>query len=1162
MKKITSLLALMLFFVFGATAQTTNRYEAVGFGSGGQLDELETGVQVALSPATATGASFLYGNTLSSVIDDNGVYEFEEGTAVNDTAIYYLKQVSTGKYVADPAYTSGVFTYTDSKLRAAQLVLSHPYVYESSALMDSAIKNQEPEFSYYTCTTDGVSGSESSCFKIVAKTSYTSAGFIPLRLVTQSVSTSPSWGNTYGSNTWMVYPVEKKSTYETLYEIYSEMFPNGEQSLAIFIAGEDPGQVDQTYIDELNAAFEEATDYINNENGTDEQYAASLARIQAAWTACENNVKAMREGYFYFSNWRTASTGGTAIADNAVFENTSTNKTEWTWTSGWTQPETPTAADAVYIYHIVDTGLNDSTFYIQNLYTGRYLGYQPNNNTKIQTTEQPEEKYHITIHPTQPGMFSVSSVSREQSSVVTQYNYPAMHAAGDYEAIVFWTKSADASAWYFREISEDEIAGVQDGLAQLKLNQALETLVTEAEALAKKGYSYSSNASKDSNYDDPGLVTESSQLWSNASDADEGKDIGYLLDSDFSTMWHSDWHGATLPGDAKYHNICADLGEAISCVSVKITKRMGTGAPSNYLYNAPGTVHFYATNDTTGFAAGDYSNWVDQGTVDFEYPYAAEKDGTTYNNETGINSCQFDGAYRYVRLDVITRLNSSDLSTYSSTQKFTNLSEIRFYEAQYDPSTSIIEAVPQEVKDALNTAIETAKDELIDEAATQETIDALQAAYDNYLANYPDPTELQEAIDEAQAQADAAEESDALGYFETGAKEELTNALAAIEVKEVMTVAEINEAKAAVDAALAVFNSKLNKPVDGTYYWIKSATSTESVVGNYVYAQDNGNNRVKWGGHSASAGDDTNIGARLNYIWKAVKNADGSYSFQNAATGTYIACQTTNATGMYMRQDADSTAMTLRSAKVAGLFNLVQTEGVYMNAEPGYNNVVTWGSASGNDNSAFQFVEAEWLQSYYVDVTSTNPKAVSLPFAISVMKEGVTFYSVLGVKDNEIQLAEIEENTVIPAGTPFIIIADEGTTGFNYYLDGDPALDAITYSFETSSQNGMTATLTGTDLTKGAGFLKDGKMLLSDGTNSADANSAFFTNALTETTETGAASIPMEGMPTVDASTATAVDAVSINTIANGKMYDLQGRRVLKAQKGLYIINGKKVYVK
>ncbi len=1146
MKKITFLLALMLSFAFGAQAQNNNRYEAIGFGQGGQLSEIEEGVQVALAPALAESNNFLVGTGMSSTITDDGVFEFEVASTVGDTTIYYLKQSISGKYLEDPAYSSNAISYTDSKLRAAQLVASHPYVYESTALVDTAMKYEEENFSLYTMTTDAVTGSEDLTFKFMARTSANSYGL--LNLVTSGV-----WNLTYNNNTWAVYTVEKESAYQTLYDIYSEMFPNGETSLAIFIAGDDPGQVDQSYVDELKAAYDEATEYINNEGGTDEQYEASLARIQAAWAACEANIKPMREGYFYFSNWRTQSTGGTAIPDNAVYENTTTNQTEWTWTQGWTRPDAPTADDALYIYHIIDSGDNDSTFYIQNLYTKRYLGYQPNNNSKIPTTEQPEEKYHITIHPTEPGMFSVSSVSREKSSVEKQYDYPAMHAAGDYEAIVFWTKDAPASAWYFNEIPADEIAEVEEGLEQVILNKNLTELVSEAEAAYKKGFSYSSNASKDSNYDDAGLATDISQLWTNAQEESEGP-LANALDGDFTTFFHSRWdNGATADNGATYHNICADLGQAVEAVAVKITKRMN-GTPTNYANNAPGRVHFYATNDTTGFGTGDYSNWVSQGVVDFTYPYAAEVNETSYNNETGINSCAFDGQYRFVRLDVETRLNGAT--------GWFNLSEIRFYEAAYDPSTSLIEAVPDDIKNALLEQLEIANDELIDEAATQETIDALQAALDEFNANYPDPQVVKDLLAEAQAQAEAAEEGDELGYFEAGAKQELTDALAAVEVKDVMTMAEVNAAKDAIEAALAVFNSKLITPVDGTYYWLKSASSNTSVNGNYVYAQDNGVNRVKWGGHSATTGDDANIEGRLNYIWKAVKNSDGTYSFMNAATGTYIGKQTENATGMYMNLNAYDSEMTLQSAKVAGLFNLVQADGVYMNAEPSSYNVVTWGSASGNDNSAFTFEEANWNQAYYVDVTTTNPTAVCLPFAITAMNEGVTFYSVLGVKDNALQLAEIAENTEIAAGTPFILVADAGTAGFNYYLVGDPTVDNITYSFEPGSQNGMYATISGKPLTSGIGYLKDGKMLLSDGTNTASANSAYFTSELTTTDQDGALSIPMEGMPTVNNEGSTDIQAVSTGTNANGKMFDLQGRRVLKAQKGLYIINGKKVYVK
>ncbi len=43
---------------------------------------------------------------------------------------------------------------------------------------------------------------------------------------------------------------------------------------------------------------------------------------------------------------------------------------------------------------------------------------------------------------------------------------------------------------------------------------------------------------------------------------------------------------------------------------------------------------------------------------------------------------------------------------------------------------------------------------------------------------------------------------------------------------------------------------------------------------------------------------------------------------------------------------------------------------------------------------------------------------------------------------------------------------------------------------------------------------------------------------------------------------ATAIDGIAAETMANGEVYNLQGQRVMKAQKGLYIMDGKKVLVK
>lgn len=43
---------------------------------------------------------------------------------------------------------------------------------------------------------------------------------------------------------------------------------------------------------------------------------------------------------------------------------------------------------------------------------------------------------------------------------------------------------------------------------------------------------------------------------------------------------------------------------------------------------------------------------------------------------------------------------------------------------------------------------------------------------------------------------------------------------------------------------------------------------------------------------------------------------------------------------------------------------------------------------------------------------------------------------------------------------------------------------------------------------------------------------------------------------------ATAIESIAAETMTNGEVYNLQGQRVVKAQKGLYIINGKKVVIK
>ena len=60
------------------------------------------------------------------------------------------------------------------------------------------------------------------------------------------------------------------------------------------------------------------------------------------------------------------------------------------------------------------------------------------------------------------------------------------------------------------------------------------------------------------------LITDASQLSSNASDKTDGQHLEYLIDGDAYTFWHSDWRGQ-IPD--LYHYIQVDLQEEFSGVA-------------------------------------------------------------------------------------------------------------------------------------------------------------------------------------------------------------------------------------------------------------------------------------------------------------------------------------------------------------------------------------------------------------------------------------------------------------------------------------------------------------------------------------------------------------------------------------------------------------------
>ena len=197
-----------------------------------------------------------------------------------------------------------------------------------------------------------------------------------------------------------------------------------------------------------------------------------------------------------------------------------------------------------------------------------------------------------------------------------------------------------------------------------------------------------------------GLITEASQLSSNAVEQQEGS-LAALIDNDFTTFFHSSWSQENLMDELHFLQI--DLNDAYKQIALKYSKRQVDADDGS-----PVTLRIYATNRPEN----EYS-WTYLGNQTCTYDY-------DFGN-TGLLPLDFgDKAYRHIRLMVEettgnTRINEnlffywSELHAYTRARQTDKLSEA--------------------TRTALTTAMQQAKAELDANWATDATYEALETAY-------------------------------------------------------------------------------------------------------------------------------------------------------------------------------------------------------------------------------------------------------------------------------------------------------------------------------------------------------------------------------------------------------------------------------------------------
>ena len=189
----------------------------------------------------------------------------------------------------------------------------------------------------------------------------------------------------------------------------------------------------------------------------------------------------------------------------------------------------------------------------------------------------------------------------------------------------------------------------------------------------------------------------------------------------------------------------------------------------------------------------------------------------------------------------------------------------------------------------------------------------------------------------------------------------------------------------------------------------------------------------------------------------------------------------------------------------------------------------------------------------------------------SVATEGLTAYIIEGVDAEGSTNLVTKEVTNVPAYTGLLIQAEAGT----YYVakseataTTDATSEAPVIITDDVKNNQLVGVVEATEIdpsiivlmngNEGVGFYKTSKPF------TVGANTAYLPVSVLETVATASADSGVKTLSIfgTDDDTPTGINGIAADKLENAAIYNLSGQRVARPEKGIYIINGKKVLVK
>ena len=295
-------------------------------------------------------------------------------------------------------------------------------------------------------------------------------------------------------------------------------------------------------------------------------------------------------------------------------------------------------------------------------------------------------------------------------------------------------------------------------------------------------------------------------------------------------------------------------------------------------------------------------------------------------------------------------------------------------------------------------------------------------------------------------------------------------------------------------------------------------------------------------------------------------NNQTAYKLLSYNTGYYT--KETRVNGALV-DDANSVLMKTSEGNNSGYYTL------YTDYSEGYaakyiydnNTVVDRNGTYKANNCDWTIEEVTWLpipvSSTYRFGTFFSPVDIALTDTYYSKDARMKFYT--GRLDNEGYVVLDKVNDNIPANTPYVIelTSQSGYGNGCQYLkiaDSAPAIEANTYDLRGGLETIATPTDQGTiytlqaawdDTTEDHNSATDVAFRIYNGTNILGCR-AYLPVSGTQ---------PVKGLR-FNEGTTTRIESLEAGQTHEIEVYDLSGRRVERAGKGLYIINGKKVYIK